>query len=88
MGFMTTLRLKDKIAVVTGAGQGTGYAIAAQFAREGANVVVAEINLDTIHKAAAELCKLGAEAWAYPTVPALLTTTDPVFRHAARSSRP
>jgi NAD(P)-dependent dehydrogenase (short-subunit alcohol dehydrogenase family) len=63
---MTTLRLKDKIAIVTGAGQGIGYAIAARFAREGAHVVVAEINLDTVHKSAAELSQLGVEAWGYP----------------------
>jgi NAD(P)-dependent dehydrogenase (short-subunit alcohol dehydrogenase family) len=62
---MTSLRLKDKIAIVTGAGQGIGYAIAAQFAQGCAHVVVAEINPDTVHKAAADLSKLGAEVWAY-----------------------
>jgi NAD(P)-dependent dehydrogenase (short-subunit alcohol dehydrogenase family) len=66
MGFMTTVRLKDKIAIVTGAGQGIGYAIAAQFAREGAHVVVAEINPDTVHEATENLSQLGAEAWACP----------------------
>ncbi len=38
------MRLKGKVAVVTGAGAGIGQAVALRFAREGAGVVVAEID--------------------------------------------
>ncbi|PYV39287.1 MAG: short-chain dehydrogenase [Acidobacteria bacterium] len=38
------MRLKGKVAVVTGAGAGMGQAVALRFAREGARVVVAEVN--------------------------------------------
>jgi NAD(P)-dependent dehydrogenase (short-subunit alcohol dehydrogenase family) len=53
------MRLKDKIAIVTGAGRGIGEAIAAAFVREGAKVVIAEQDRET-GAAAAE--RLGANA--------------------------
>ena len=38
------MRLKDKVAVITGAGQGIGRAIAARFVREGAKVLLSDID--------------------------------------------
>ena len=40
------MRLAGKIAIVTGAGSGFGEGIAATYAREGAKVVLADINVD------------------------------------------
>ena len=40
-------RLQDRVAVVTGAGQGIGGGIARRLAREGCRIVVAEWNSDT-----------------------------------------
>ena len=41
-----TNRFEDKVSIVTGAGGGIGQAYAEALAREGAAVVIADINLD------------------------------------------
>lgn len=58
------MRLSGKIAIVTGAGRGIGAAIAETFVREGAHVIVAELDEKT-GKATAE--RLGAAAHFQPT---------------------
>jgi 3-oxoacyl-[acyl-carrier protein] reductase len=56
------VRLKDKNAIVTGAGQGIGRSIALKLAQEGANVVIAEVNADTGVQTAKEVEALGRRA--------------------------
>ena len=48
-------KLSDKIALVTGGGRGIGRAICRTFAREGARLAVADIDLDTARQTADEL---------------------------------
>jgi NAD(P)-dependent dehydrogenase (short-subunit alcohol dehydrogenase family) len=55
-------RLKGKVAIITGAGQGIGLAIARRYAREGANVALADINGETLDAAVAAIADGGGEA--------------------------
>jgi len=38
------MRLKDKVGIITGGGSGIGHASALQFAREGARVLIVDID--------------------------------------------
>ncbi len=55
-------RLKDKVAIVTGAGSGIGRASARMFASEGAIVIVADILVDTARQVAGEIEADGGRA--------------------------
>lgn len=54
------MKIKDKIAIVTGASHGIGRAIALGLAREGAHVVVADVDLREADKVVTEAKALGS----------------------------
>ncbi|MDP9044960.1 MAG: 3-hydroxybutyrate dehydrogenase [Pseudomonadota bacterium] len=58
------MKLKDKVCIVTGAASGIGKEIAVTFAREGAKVVIADLNLAAAGAVAAEITATGAPAMA------------------------
>jgi len=61
-------RLQDRVAIITGAGDGIGRGIARAFAREGARVLVAELHADAGAAVAGELtAEFGAQAHAVTT---------------------
>jgi len=58
------MKLKDKVALVTGAGSGLGQAIALAFAREGAKLVVNDVVEERAAKTVADIQALGGRAMA------------------------
>jgi len=48
-------RLKDKVAIITGAAKGIGFATAQRFAQEGAKVMIADLNPDAVKTAAEQI---------------------------------
>jgi NAD(P)-dependent dehydrogenase (short-subunit alcohol dehydrogenase family) len=63
MGFGEVLQ--GQLALVTGAGQGNGRAIAAGLARAGARVIVTDVRPDTIKDTAAAISAAGGQAWPF-----------------------
>lgn len=76
-------RLEGRVAIVTGAGQGIGRGIARRFAREGAKILVAELNSDTGPRTAKEVEALGSEACFVPTDVGDLQQIDAMVAKAA-----
>ena len=60
------MRLEHKICAITGAGGGIGRVAADIFAKEGATVLILELNEVAANKAAEEICTAGGNAKAYP----------------------
>jgi len=59
------MRLAGKVAIITGAGRGIGYATAMKFGREGATVITCDINADQAQQAAHDVAEAGGEAMGF-----------------------
>ena len=81
-------RLAGKVCLITGAGSGIGQASARLFASEGAQVVVADVDLDAARMTVAEIERAGGEAVAEPVdVTDELQTVDLAQRVVERFGR-
>lgn len=61
------MKLQGKVVIVTGAGRGIGRGIAMRLASDGADVVVADMNVENAKKVAAEIEAAGGKAMAIQT---------------------
>ena len=62
------MRLKDKVAIITGGAQGFGYGIAERYVQEGCNVMLVDIQAKAVEKAAAQLQAQAQASGALPVV--------------------
>ncbi len=78
------MRLKDKVAIITGGSRGIGYATAERFLQEGATVILTASSQDSADKAAARLREKHPEATVAGISPDLasLTSVREAFRDA------
>lgn len=60
-----TPRFAGKVVLVTGAGGGLGRAFAQGFSKEGAQLILTDVDEQGLRQTAALLCKLGSACWTY-----------------------
>ncbi len=75
-----TQRLKDKVAIITGAGRGLGRAYALRFAGEGAKVAIPDIIFENAQKVVKEIEAKGGQALALHTDVSDETSTQEMAR--------
>jgi short-subunit dehydrogenase len=64
MGYAMSI-FENKIAIVTGAASGIGQALARDLANQGADVALADVQIDAANNVAAEICRSGRKASAH-----------------------
>lgn len=73
------MKLEGKVAIVTGAGQGIGRAVAIAYAQEGARLALAARTESSLKEVVSEIERLGGEAIAVPTDVADIAAVENLF---------
>lgn len=77
-------RLKDKVAIITGAAKGIGFSTAQRFAGEGAIVILADMNLESVKGAAAQIPSAQAYAMNVTDRASIQAVVDQVMQKHGR----
>ncbi len=80
MGTTGTMRLKDKVSIITGGAEGIGRSYVLRFADEGSRVVVADINIAAANTLVESLKREGKDAMAVKTDVSKLADTQEMAR--------
>lgn len=76
------MRLKDRVALVTGGGRGIGRAIVLALAKEGADIVTCDINLENLKEVVSEVEKLGKKILIQKVDVSKISEVDDVVKKA------
>ncbi|MCL5266043.1 MAG: 3-oxoacyl-ACP reductase FabG [Chloroflexi bacterium] len=76
------MKLEGKVAVITGAGQGIGRAIAIAFAKEGAKIALAARTESALNEVVEEIARVGSEAIAVKTDVSNIADVENLFASA------
>jgi len=76
--------LKDRVAIITGAGSGIGQGVALRFAREGAKLAIVDIRSEALDDTAAQLKETGAEFDCYTGDVAVTADVEDFFSKAVQ----
>ena len=77
-------RLKDKVAIITGAAKGIGFSTAQRFAQEGAIAILADMNLESVMAAAAQIPNAQAYAMNVTDRASIQAVVDQVMQKYGR----
>jgi 3-oxoacyl-[acyl-carrier protein] reductase len=77
-------RLKDKVAIITGAAKGIGFSTAQRFAEEGAIVILTDMNLESVKGAAAQIPSAQAYAMNVTDRASIQAAVDQVMQKQGR----
>jgi 3-oxoacyl-[acyl-carrier protein] reductase len=77
-------RLKDKVAIITGAAKGIGFSTAQRFAQEGAIAILADMNLESVKAAAVQIPNAQAYAMNVTDRASIQAAVDQVMQKHGR----